>query len=630
MQIDKKYYILFFVAVLAISIHFKYLDILFYYPQSADMWRQADCASFAFNYYQHGMHFFEPEIHNLLSGSGKAVGEFPIIYYCVAFLYKIFGPHIFIFRLFNLVIFYFGLTALFKLTYRLTSDIFFAIVTPLLFFSTPLVLFYANNFLSDVPSVSFVFIAFNYILSYKESHKLKHFWIAMLFFTLAALLKANSIIVFVALGSLFFIEWNNWGVEEKTKIFKHNLINALGFAASLILVIVWYRWVIHYNETNHSIFLGTQAWPGWPLWEVSNEDFVSSLVVFFHNLNELFTLPLSVLFLFLLLFVLLNLNSLPYLLKGTFILLITGMVIFYMFFYVGFRNQSYYYINLLVLPIFTFICSAIIVSKKLPFVFNSNVFRFLIFGLLLVSIYNGKASTKVFYRDGWKHAKLNKNFYDKAFPSYLKSIGITPSDTVLSVPDDTPNTSLYMLNTKGWSNYGFEYGKLTIRAIENKIKNGCKYLVVSDSTLLSDSTLIPYLNTPIGNFGNIYFFKLYSSGKPIWLKTNNENFVGVNKSNQLEASSKEQVLFLIDLHNGNNSISSKDGYFISSDGSSSNILMANRLQIEGWEKFTIEKVDSISIVLKASNNMYVGINSNVLYANKKEIKAAEKFRIIYK
>ena len=297
MQIDKKYYILFFVAVLAISIHFKYLDILFYYPQSADMWRQADCASFAFNYYQHGMHFFEPEIHNLLSGSGKAVGEFPIIYYCVAFLYKIFGPHIFIFRLFNLVIFYFGLTALFKLTYRLTSDIFFAIVTPLLFFSTPLVLFYANNFLSDVPSVSFVFIAFNYILSYKESHKLKHFWIAMLFFTLAALLKANSIIVFVALGSLFFIEWNNWGVEEKTKIFKHNLINALGFAASLILVIVWYRWVIHYNETNHSIFLGTQAWPGWPLWEVSNEDFVSSLVVFFHNLNELFTLPLSVLFL---------------------------------------------------------------------------------------------------------------------------------------------------------------------------------------------------------------------------------------------------------------------------------------------------------------------------------------------
>ena len=306
------------------------------------------------------------------------------------------------------------------------------------------------------------------------------------------------------------------------------------------------------------------------------------------------------------------------------------MVIFYMFFYVGFRNQSYYYINLLVLPIFTFICSAIIVSKKLPFVFNSNVFRFLIFGLLLVSIYNGKASTKVFYRDGWKHAKLNKNFYDKAFPSYLKSIGITPSDTVLSVPDDTPNTSLYMLNTKGWSNYGFEYGKLTIRAIENKIKNGCKYLVVSDSTLLSDSTLIPYLNTPIGNFGNIYFFKLYSSGKPIWLKTNNENFVGVNKSNQLEASSKEQVLFLIDLHNGNNSISSKDGYFISSDGSSSNILMANRLQIEGWEKFTIEKVDSISIVLKASNNMYVGINSNVLYANKKDIKAAEKFRIIYK
>ena len=35
-------------------------------PISVHAWRQADAASLALNYYEHGMRFFEPRVHNVL------------------------------------------------------------------------------------------------------------------------------------------------------------------------------------------------------------------------------------------------------------------------------------------------------------------------------------------------------------------------------------------------------------------------------------------------------------------------------------------------------------------------------------------------------------------------------------
>jgi 4-amino-4-deoxy-L-arabinose transferase-like glycosyltransferase len=393
MKLDKKYLFLFIISIIALSIHFKYHKILFYEPQSMDYWRQSDCTSFALNYYQNGMHFFQPELHNLLEGNsdGRTVGEFPIIYYCVAAIYKIFGLHIFIFRFFNLLIFYFGLIALFKLTFRLTKDVFFSFVTPLLLFSSPIVLFYANNFLSDIPSLSFVFIALNCLLKYQEKAQLKDFWFFVLFFTLAVLLKANAIIVFTALGGLYFFEWIKWTEKDVPKISHHKLVNFIGFSLVVIIAICWYSWAIHYKAMNHTDFMGTQTWPGWPLWEVSSGDFVSAITKLFRNFDELFSLPLSALFFFLFPFILFNLKYLPFLLKGIFILTLLGIFLFYAFFFFGFSDNAYYYINLLIFPIITFICSVVILKQKFLMVYNSYIFRGIIMCFLLLCVYTGKA-----------------------------------------------------------------------------------------------------------------------------------------------------------------------------------------------------------------------------------------------
>ena len=101
--------ILFIVLLFAVSFLYKYHQIAFKRPQSIHKWRQSDCASLALNYYQGGMKFFQPETHNLTSDGGTSgkcsTSEIPLLYYSVAVLYKIFGYHDWVYRIFNTLLF---------------------------------------------------------------------------------------------------------------------------------------------------------------------------------------------------------------------------------------------------------------------------------------------------------------------------------------------------------------------------------------------------------------------------------------------------------------------------------------------------------------------------------------------
>src|SRR6188768_4374760 len=76
-----------------------YSKTLFFRPSSTHQWRQTDCLSITKNYYEEGMHFFEPKIHYQGPKDGHAVSELPILNYTVAALWKVFGEHEFIYRL---------------------------------------------------------------------------------------------------------------------------------------------------------------------------------------------------------------------------------------------------------------------------------------------------------------------------------------------------------------------------------------------------------------------------------------------------------------------------------------------------------------------------------------------------
>src|ERR1700741_1998807 len=92
----------FFLLLIALCIAYNYIEILRFRPKSLHQFRQTDCLALADNYYNGNWNLFEPAINLLCSDNnttGKSAGEFPLVYYIVAILWKLFGKHEYIFRL---------------------------------------------------------------------------------------------------------------------------------------------------------------------------------------------------------------------------------------------------------------------------------------------------------------------------------------------------------------------------------------------------------------------------------------------------------------------------------------------------------------------------------------------------
>ena len=195
--------ICFLTALFVISLIYGYHNIIDNPPYSIHQWRQADGLSIALNYYKEGMNFFEPKIHFIYSADGRAVGEFPIIYYLNAAIWKITGQSHFTARLINLLLVYIGLFALYKAVIQIINSQFLAMFIPLAVFSSPLIAFYSNNFLVNVPSLSFMFIVWYYFVRYSKDKKIKYLVLSAFFATVSVLLRTTMIIGLVPILTVF-------------------------------------------------------------------------------------------------------------------------------------------------------------------------------------------------------------------------------------------------------------------------------------------------------------------------------------------------------------------------------------------------------------------------------------------
>ncbi|PJB15088.1 MAG: hypothetical protein CO118_05180, partial [Flavobacteriales bacterium CG_4_9_14_3_um_filter_32_8] len=88
---------------------------------------------------------------------------------------------------------------------------------------------------------------------------------------------------------------------------------------------------------------------------------------------------------------------------------------------------------------------------------------------------------------------------------YIREIGIKENDKIISLPDFSFNTSLYLVGQKGWTNFS-NYNKK--EDIENLIDKGAKYLFISNPELLSKEFLHSFLINKVGSFEGIEIFKL--------------------------------------------------------------------------------------------------------------------------
>ena len=478
-----------------------YTKTIFYRPGSIHQWRQTDCLSIAKNYYEEGMHFFEPKIHYQGPVEGKAVSEFPILNYTVAFLWKIFGEHEFIYRLLEYIIFITSMFVLFNTLLRYYRSTLFAFFSVSIFLTSPLLAYYSLNFIADVPALSIGIISFCLFLRFYNSKQIKFFYFALLLGALAVLIKASALIALCVL--LFFSLLDILGLTKffKTeKLFEKKTMPLVAILLAVVAIFSWYRFALAYNDNNsNNIFLLTVL----PVWEMNEDQLIYNLKVLFNNLFPVFlNRPMFFLFTALVIFVTAKFKELTSFLKYCFVFSALFFVAYILFFFQVFSVHDYYLSNLMIFPVVTFVCVTHIVSKTDFFSVNKSFIRLFIICVVLFNSFHAAAiyrlrtveDDKLIYwfpfisEDEGKLAKYLAWDYSHAikrieeFTPDLREHGIKREDFVLVIPDQSFDISLYFMDQKGFPISRDHFMNDTTVA-EQFLKKNIKYLVMSDTTL---------------------------------------------------------------------------------------------------------------------------------------------------
>lgn len=205
---------LFLIALTVLFFYLGLAEIFFSGPQGIHFMRQTDSLSFASQYFNNGFHFFKPQLYNLKNIGGYAACEFPITYYITALLYSLVGKKLFLLKLLHFLIVSTGVYFIFKLSYQLLKDYFYAALICLLLFTSTVFNYYSFNYLPDAPALGFIFIGWYFIFQYQSSKKEKTVIISFLFFILGSLIKVTYLINPLAVigFSLFSVLFHKTGL----------------------------------------------------------------------------------------------------------------------------------------------------------------------------------------------------------------------------------------------------------------------------------------------------------------------------------------------------------------------------------------------------------------------------------
>ncbi len=485
---------------------YNYPHILSLSPQSVHQWRQCDCLSITLNYYQDHTSFFQPSVHYLgRDGTGKTVSDFPLIYFFVAQLWKIFGQHEFIFRLLNLILFFFGMFALFRLFELWLKDSVLALIFPFFLFTSPVITYYANNFLMNVPALSLGMIGLYFFFRFLGTSESRHFILFCLFYSLAGLLKISSLLSFCGICALFLLEVISIQIRPDRKIFSRPFTQGVLLAAVFIIQLIWYSFAAYYNNRyNSGIFLvGTL-----PLWELNSGQVREVIQAVRHHIDwDYFRRETQILLVCMFVLVLCYYKQMSRTLFVILVVMTFGMASYLILFFQALKDHDYYTTDLFILVPVILLAFLSVLQTKFPGVYNSLLFRFVAIIFLIHNIDFDRMRMEGRYgSEGWENRiYLDHLQHFETIGPYLRGLGIKKEDPVLSLSDNSINISLYLMNQKGWTNYGIGMDSSLIR---EKIRMGARYLFLYDEESKMNKSLQPFLHRPIGTYKTIEIYKL--------------------------------------------------------------------------------------------------------------------------
>lgn len=503
-------FIIILVCILAVAWFYEYPQKLNLAPQSIHHWRQSDCASITYNFYDKQLPFWQPQTMGLVSDSGTSAinltSEVPLYYWGVARIYHVTGSKDWVLRGLNTAIFLLGICGYIFGMWRYSGNLIWSLLAGILFFSAPVLVYYGNNFLTNAPALGLALMALTVLSAFFRHGDKRFWWLAMLLFLLAGSLKITALFLFFAtLGSALIFR----------KAFKG--VNFRNLAGALLLVllplIAWLMFARMSNNEHNTVYFSTTIFP---LWSLSGED----IRYIFAEIAKLWLKDYAhwswlLAMLLMLVTVVVKPGSVDRRWKLIILLLIPGLLFFSLLQFYTFMQHDYYLINMYILP----------ASLLMALSGKIGSLRGRLRSLLLVGFIILTATNLIYARErhqlrytGYRN-DVRAEFRElyNGGSEWLTEIGVAPHDSIIFIPDAS-HTSLYLLKRQGWTTHKMAFKDTTrdiyfnrdSAGIAQSIAHGAKYLILNDWHDLygSRSYLLPFARHLQGFRNDLIVFNL--------------------------------------------------------------------------------------------------------------------------
>lgn len=485
-------FLVFCVAVFLLNDSYRIIQLR---PQSVHVWRQTDCLSYTLNYYQNNQPFFEPQTHTLLGDNGRTVSEFPILYFITAKFYQVFGPQESILRIINFLIFAYGCFCLLWLGFEIMKNKWLAFIPAAITFTSPYLYYYALNFLPDVPALSLALAGTFFLFRYLNTQRIRWAYLSAAMFCLGALLKISAGISLVALISvllLFVLIKNEKHVPKKHYI---HLFFLLVFIVGINLA--WVEYAKYYNllYKNRQNLLGI-----FPIWGTDMNDVYDIALKTIQVWSKVILHPVVWCWVFGLSAMIVmyrkTLSGFHQMILGFMVL---GALVYSLLWYQAFMHHDYYMVNPFIAIVWTILTACLVADKATP-LFRKTFL--LVAGLIVcISVYQSRAVQIERYATP-DPKYLNTDLF--TIEPYLRSIGISRYDRIVSVPDPSANISLYFMNQPGWT----ELFDKSDYPFERSVDSFAKYLITSDTDFIRQPKYEAHKGDLAGNYGSYYIYRI--------------------------------------------------------------------------------------------------------------------------
>lgn len=488
----------------AMALAYDYPDILTRRPQGLHAWRQADCLSITLNYKDTDTPFHRPQIHYLgHHGDGGAMSDFPLLHFTMGRIWRSTGTQEWMFRAMVLSLFFLAMFMLHGMLRRLLKDDFLSVFIVALLFTSPMLAYYANNFLMNVPAWSMATIG--WVLFWMNVTKASRGALvtSIAAFLFAGLLKATAALSLVAVTCVLLIQH----VPLGTRILGGSPVPHSGWGLGLMLssiagLAVWYGYAHAYNSANDSgVFLvGTL-----PVWSVPEQEFRDTLeAIRVHLRRDYFRPFVYPLLLLAMVSIAFAPHRVPRLVLAVLALLVLGGASISVLFFGALKEHDYYSLDQLVVIPFLLLAGVLALPERLRRASRHWGSRLSMIAILVHCSDFARMRMEDRYAGWMNHEYLERvHWYGTMGPS-LAELGITKGSRVISLPDPSFNITLYLMDRKGWTD--FDSLSHHPQRIERLKALGAEFLFVHDEQALERLRSVPMES--LGSHGPIRIFRL--------------------------------------------------------------------------------------------------------------------------